>query len=203
MSLTHFAEDGINRAQGLLAPFRKIITEFSKFGAVGLIALVVDIGLFNLLLYASPGEVFADKPITAKAASVIVATTVSYFLNRVWTFSSRARTGVAREYSLFIVLNGVAMLITLGTLWFSHYALGLTSPLADNVSANIVGLAMGTAFRFWSYRKWVFPESDGIDSLDPVDPIHTAATPNPRTGLDYSDRTTIVDTRTAVDLPER
>ncbi|MSW42688.1 MAG: GtrA family protein, partial [Actinobacteria bacterium] len=33
-----------------------------------------------------------------------------------------------------------------------------TSPLADNVSANVIGLGLGTIFRFWSYRRWVFPE---------------------------------------------
>lgn len=174
-NLAHSTRDGISRARGLVAPFRRVITEFSKFGVVGLIALIVDVGLFNLLLYASPGEVFSDKPITAKAASVIVATTVSYSLNRIWTFSDRARTGMVREYVLFVVLNGVAMLITLGTLWFSHYALGLTSPLADNVSANIVGLVLGTAFRFWSYRKWVFPEEDGLEALDAPDEVQIPA----------------------------
>jgi len=38
----------------------------------------------------------------------------------------------------------------------SHYALGFTSPLADNIAANVVGLGLATAFRFWSYRRWVF-----------------------------------------------
>ena len=38
----------------------------------------------------------------------------------------------------------------------SHYVLDLTSPLADNIAANVVGLAVGTAFRFWAYRRFVF-----------------------------------------------
>jgi hypothetical protein len=38
----------------------------------------------------------------------------------------------------------------------SHYALGFTSPLGDNIAANVVGLGLATAFRFWSYRRWVF-----------------------------------------------
>ena len=88
---------------------------------------------------------------------MIVATTVAYIGNRIWTFSDRGRTGVAREYLLFFVLNGIALGITLSVLWFSHYALGLTSPLADNISANVIGLGLGTLFRFWSYRTWVFP----------------------------------------------
>jgi DNA-binding LacI/PurR family transcriptional regulator len=54
--------------------------------------------------------------------------------------------------------NSVGLAISVGCLWVSHYALGLTGPLADNISANVVGLALGTMFRFWSYRRWVFPE---------------------------------------------
>lgn len=132
-----------------------LIHEAAKFGTVGLSALVVDIGLFNFLLYVGPLQ---GKPLTAKAVSVAVATTFAYFGNRFWTFKHRGNTGYAREYLLFFGLNGVAMLIAMGCLWISHYALGLTSPLADNISANVIGLGLGTLFRFWSYRKFVFPE---------------------------------------------
>lgn len=134
-----------------------LMREIAKFGVVGMIALVVDVGLFNLLRYAGGEGPFYDRPLTAKVISVIAATTVAYFGNRFWTFRHRGRAGMGREYALFFILNGVGMLIALGCLWFSHYALGLTSPLADNISANVVGLALGTIFRFWSYRRWVFP----------------------------------------------
>jgi putative flippase GtrA len=71
---------------------------------------------------------------------------------------------MGREYILFFALNGVAMLIALSCLWISHYALGLDSPIADNISANVIGLGLGTLFRFWSYRKWVFPEIPDDDA---------------------------------------
>ncbi|MGV1036696.1 MAG: GtrA family protein [Candidatus Nanopelagicales bacterium] len=134
--------------------------EAAKFGAIGLIALVIDVGLFNLLMFAGGSGPMAGKPLTAKVISVIAATTFAYFGNRFWTFRHRARTSYTREYVLFFVLNFIGMGIALGCLWFSHYALGLTSALADNISANVIGLALGTLFRFWSYRKWVFPEPE-------------------------------------------
>ena len=101
-----------------------------------------------------------DKPLTAKLLSVIVAITFSYYVNRHWTYRDRARSGFGREYFLFVTINGIATVIALATLWTSHYALGLTSPLADNISANVVGLALGTMFRFWAYRTYVFPEAE-------------------------------------------
>jgi putative flippase GtrA len=158
--LTHVADRSpviARLATWLQETGRTLLREIAKFGVVGLIALVVDVGLFNILRYAGGEGPFYDRPLTAKAISVIAATTVAYFGNRYWTFRHRGRTGMGREYFLFFLLNGVGMLIALSCLWFSHYALGLTSPLADNISANVVGLALGTIFRFWSYRRWVFP----------------------------------------------
>lgn len=122
-----------------------------KFGVVGLVAYVVDFGVFNLVLHAT------DKPLTSKTISTVLATTVAYAGNRTWTFRRRSRSTVRREYTLFFLLNGVGLAIALACLAISHYVLGFTSRLADNVAANVVGLALGTAFRFWSYRRWVFP----------------------------------------------
>ena len=152
------------------ARVRGLMHEIAKFGVVGLSCLVVDIGLFNLLLYFGPLE---GKPLTAKAVSVAAATTCAYFGNRFWTFRHRGRSSFTREYLLFFGLNGVAMVIAMSCLWISHYALGLTSPLADNISANVIGLALGTMFRFWSYRKFVFPEVDDAEERERI--MDTAA----------------------------
>jgi putative flippase GtrA len=131
--------------------------ELAKFGIVGLAALVIDIGLFNLLRFAGGEGPMFDRPISSKIISVAVATTFAYFGNRYWTFRQRGRTNMGREYLMFFGLNAVAMVIAIGCLWFSHYFMGWDSALADNISANVVGLGLGTMFRFWSYRKFVFP----------------------------------------------
>ncbi|HAM21955.1 MAG TPA: GtrA family protein [Actinobacteria bacterium] len=151
----------------LRVKFEKIISEAAKFGVVGLMALVIDVGLFNLLLVAD-SSMFASKPLTAKVISVTAATTFAYFGNRFWTFRDRGRTSYRREYVLFFVLNIIGMGIALGCLWFTHYALGFDSIVADNISANVIGLALGTIFRFWSYRKWVFPEETDVSDKELV-----------------------------------
>jgi len=148
-----------------------LVHEVAKFGAVGLVALVIDVGLFNLLRFAGGEGPMYDRPLTAKIVSVSVATTFAYFGNRYWTFRNRGRTSFGREYALFFLLNGVGLGISVACLWFSHYALGFTSALADNISANVIGLALGTMFRFWSYRRWVFPD-DAAAADDAA--IHTS-----------------------------
>lgn len=169
------------RPEGLVArirdTFSSLVREIAKFGMVGLMAFVIDVGLFNILMFAGGSGPLNDKPLTAKVISVVAATTFAYFGNRFWTFRHRARTHMGREYVLFFVLNGAAMLIALSCLWFSHYALGLDSALADNISANVIGLALGTMFRFWSYRKWVFPAIPADDDAERELAERDAATP--------------------------
>jgi len=131
--------------------------ELGKFGVIGLIAYVIDLTVFNLLRFAGGEGPLFEKPLTAKVISVLVATTFAYFGNRNWTFKDRTRSSFRREYALFFVFNAVGMIISLSCLWISHYMLGFDSALADNISANVIGLVLGTVFRFWGYHNWVFP----------------------------------------------
>ncbi|MEN9716414.1 MAG: hypothetical protein RLZZ483_389 [Actinomycetota bacterium] len=135
----------------------KLRKELGKFGVVGLVAYIIDLTVFNLLRFAGGEGPLYDKPLTAKVISVLFATTFAYFGNRNWTFKDRSRSSFRRQYTLFFVFNAVGMIISLSCLWVSHYLLGFTSALADNISANVVGLVLGTIFRFWGYHNWVFP----------------------------------------------
>ena len=145
----------IMRLHGALA---LVVREAVKFGVVGLVAFVVDTGLFNLLLHVGDDPVLEEKPLTAKVASVAVATLVAWLGNRYWTFRRRRRSAVPRELALFAVVNVGGLLLALVPLGISRYVLGLESPLADNIAANVVGLALGTVFRFLMYRTVVFNE---------------------------------------------
>ena len=139
---------------------RSRLLELARFGTVGGAAFVVDVGLFNLLRYG-PGELLADKPLTAKTLSVAVAMLAAWLGNRHWTFAGRRSGTAARELTAFVLVNIGGMGIAVGCLAFSHYLLGLTSPLADNIAANVVGLGLGTAFRYLAYRRWVFRGAPG------------------------------------------
>jgi putative flippase GtrA len=133
--------------------------EMIKFGVVGGAAFVVDVGLFNLLRHTA----LEDKPSTAKVVSATVATAVAWLGNRAWTFRHRRNRPVHHEAALFLLANGVALLIGVGVIAFSHYVLDLTSLTADNI-ANLIGIGLGTLFRFWAYRRFVFSREPLVDT---------------------------------------
>jgi putative flippase GtrA len=136
--------------------------EMVKFGAVGAVAFVVDIGVFNLMRTGIIGgdHGFPEKPLTAKTISVFIATIVAWIGNRYWTFRRRRRASPRREFLLFGIMNLGGLAIALACLAFSHYVLQLTSALADNIAGNVIGLGFGTLFRFWAYRQLVFTSPD-------------------------------------------
>ena len=131
--------------------FRMLIHELAKFGIVGGIAfLVTEVGTNLLHFQVGLG------PITSNVIATIVATCVSYAGNRYWTFRHRVgMDNLAGEYSLFFMLNAIGLAIQLACIGFTYYILGLTDKLSYNV-ALFLGIALGTLFRFWSYRKWVW-----------------------------------------------
>lgn len=138
-----------------------VYREMVKFGAVGLLAFVVDLYIYNVLrtgIWPIDEAPLHHKPLLSKVISVAVATVVAWLGNRYWTFRHRRRSAPRAEFVLFVVMNVGGLLIALGCLWFSHYLLDLTSPLADNISGNVIGLGLGTLFRFWAYRQFVFTE---------------------------------------------
>jgi putative flippase GtrA len=134
---------------------RSVAHEVAKFGVVGALGAAVDIGLFNFLLV----KVIPGKPLTAGTISFLAAVCLTYVGNRFWTYRHRERTGYGRETLLFFFFNVIGLTIQLGILAFTHYTLGLTTLLDDNLSKNVVGLALATLFRFWAYRKYVFPDA--------------------------------------------
>lgn len=138
--------------QRLSGWLRAIAAEFAKFGVVGVVCTVIDVGLFNALHFGANVE-----PLLAKSISVAVATTASYIGNRHWSFRARGGKGFGREYPVFFLLNAIGLAFALACLAVTKYGLGLTGPLALNLAGNVIGMAGATVFRFWSYRRWVFP----------------------------------------------
>lgn len=148
-----------------------VVREAVKFGVVGAVAYVVDLGIFNLLVHVGSSPALADKPLTGKVLSVAVATMVAWLGNRYWTFRRRRRSAVPRELVLFAVVNVGGLALALVPLAVSRYVLGLTSAVADNIAANVVGLALGTAFRFLMYRTVVFNETRPHPDHHHTDPL--------------------------------
>jgi putative flippase GtrA len=138
----------------LLASHRKrlagILPELAKFGVVGMTGAVIDLGGADYL-HVHLGL----EAMVAKGLSITAATVVTYLGSRFWTFRHRANQAMLREGVLFAVLNVIGLGIAEAVIAAATYGLDMKSELAYN-GASVVGTGLGTIFRYFSYKKWVF-----------------------------------------------
>ena len=145
--------------------------ELVKFAVVGGTTWVIDTAVFLAL----KSTVLEPKPLTAKVIAVLVATIVSYVLNREWSFRTRGGRERHHEAALFFLISGIGVAVYTAPLAVSRYVFDLAAPtvslftqeVADFVSGQIIGVLLGMAFRWWGFRRYVFPDENVRRQLPP------------------------------------
>ncbi|OAN38120.1 GtrA family protein [Mycolicibacterium iranicum] len=157
-----FADATIRRLPGPVRPYAERHHELIKFAIVGATTFVIDSAIFFTLKLT----ILEPKPVTAKIIAGIVAVIASYILNREWSFRDRGGRERHHEALLFFGVSAVGVLLSMAPLWVSSYVFMLRVPMvslaveniADFVSAYIIGNLLQMAFRFWAFRRFVFPD---------------------------------------------
>jgi putative flippase GtrA len=141
--------------------WRILLKELTAFGAVGSVAFFIDFGIFTGLTQGA--DVGSLK---SKAVSTIVSTTFAYFGNRHLSFSHRARTGIKRETGFFFAINGITLVFAEAILALFVYGLGYDHDSTTVAVVNIGTIALGTVFRFWAYKRFVFLHPDRVHAAN-------------------------------------
>lgn len=150
--------ESVAREGALYQRFAHVFHELGKFMGVGAIAYSVDLVLFNAAVY-----LWAWEALPAKTFSTCLAATIAFVGNRYWTWRHRPRTNLRREYLWYFLFNTIGLGINLLWVWAYEWANGLwpavlDNPIALNLVANVIGVGTASAFRFYSYRTWVFAD---------------------------------------------
>ncbi len=135
--------------------------ELIKFAMVGGTTFVFDMAIF----YSLSLTVLEQKPVIAKVISGVLATILSYILNREWAFKNRGGRERHHEAMLFFAISGVGVILQAAPLFVANNVFDMRSNLTvsevvvvDFVLGFIIGNLLQMAFRFWALRKFAFPE---------------------------------------------
>lgn len=143
--------------------FQVLVHEVAKFGVVGAAGFVVQLGVQNALYPALVGA------LTALVIAYGFATVVTFVGNRWWAFRHRKGSGLGPELAQFAMLNVVGIFIQVGIVDLVVHGMGHSDRLSYNI-ATIFGIGIGTMFRLFTYRKFVFrahtPPADA-EQLEP------------------------------------
>ncbi|MEU9640366.1 GtrA family protein [Streptomyces sp. NPDC048188] len=161
---------------GVRGRVHRLVREVAKFGAVGGAGVLVNLLVFNFVRQVSDLQV-----VRASIIATVVAIAFNYVGFRYFTYRDRDKSGQTREMSLFLLFSAVGLVIENGVLYTATYGFGWDSPLQSNIF-KFLGIGIGTLFRFWSYRSWVFralparePAATPAQAL--LEPGHPTAVP--------------------------
>ncbi len=129
---------------------RRLAREAVAFSVAGLSSTALDFLIFNALIFLGL--------LQANLVSTVIATTLSFEMNRRWTYPNRPRTAVHRELLMFFAVNLVGLGIQEIFLAVGQYGLGFDVN-DDRLALNLFklgGITAAMVFRFWAYRTLVF-----------------------------------------------
>jgi putative flippase GtrA len=127
---------------------RRLVNELIKFGAVGIVGLVVQFGTLPIWLDLLPAT-------RASMAATLLAIGTNYIGYRYWVYRHADKRTRSREITLFLLFSGIGMVIQIGIVWALTSGLKMDDSVAV-IGFNVIGIGTATMFRFWSYRTWVF-----------------------------------------------
>jgi len=141
----------------LVGRFVPVIWQFAKFGLIGVLNTLLDFGVLNLLSYLT--KVYSGPTLVVLNVFAFLAANVnSYFWNKSWTFSSRAKNA-ASEFGRFLLVSIIGFVVNSLILWFlttlMHPLGGLSPQLWEN-AAKIVATVVYTIWNFIGYKLLVF-----------------------------------------------
>lgn len=154
-----FTQIALAKVPSRLRPFVVQHRSLVKFMLVGGTCFVLTV----LINYALRFTLCKSKPVVALTVATVIATVLSYLLNRQWSFRSE---GSHKEAIPFVVVSAVAIVVNDLPLLASRYLFDLREPdvshltqeISDFVSGMIVGTLFAMAFRYWGMKKFVFTQ---------------------------------------------
>lgn len=134
--------------QGLEKP---VVRQFAKFSLVGTANTVTSFAVYLLAT-----RIAQMDPLVANALAFLIAVSISFLLNKHWTFRDRGRRYLS-QYIQFFSVSIVGFGISETVLFVLHKLLGL-----HDILAYLVAVAGGLLWNFNVNRTWTFSRRDGL-----------------------------------------
>jgi putative flippase GtrA len=120
-----------------------------KFGIVGAIGVAVDFVLTYILKEKAHFHKYLSNSL-----GFVAAASNNYILNRLWTFHSD-NPNILREYSDFIIISVVGLLINNWVIWIAHDKKKLNFYLAKVIAVLVVMFWNFTGNYFYTFKDVV------------------------------------------------
>ncbi|MBI5405285.1 MAG: GtrA family protein [Candidatus Kerfeldbacteria bacterium] len=128
-----------------------VIRQFVKFSLVGVINTITSITVYELAKL-----LFQLEPLVANLFAFSAGVTVSYILNKRWTFRNTSANH-RQLYTRFFLINVVGLAISETIIYVVHSLAGFHDRVGFAAAVAVVV--------FWNFnanRAWTFPQPKGV-----------------------------------------
>lgn len=112
---------------------KKLLGQIAGFGIVGIIATVIDFGIMNLLHYGCNVNILASN-----TAGFVVSVIFNYVASMKYVFSHRDGMSKRREFTIFVILSVIGLLLNDGIVLALNRGLALEANIAKICATALV-----------------------------------------------------------------
>lgn len=136
---------------------KKLIEQVVKFGIVGVIALIIDVALLNLLMFVNVSNVIAGT------ISFIISLIFNYIASMKYVFKHREDMARWMELLIFVISAVIGLLINDAIIWVSTF--GMAASMCKTaiyvLRTNIGKFVATVVVAVWNFviRKWLLDDT--------------------------------------------
>jgi len=141
----------------ILGKYIPAFYQFAKFGAVGTLNTLIDLGVLNCIIFAT-GITAGVAYSVIKGFSFLIATTNSFAWNRYWTFNTN-QSATSSEAVKFYGVAIAGWVVNLVVASYVVNSIGIPDSFTEKQWANVGALSGILATFLWNflwYKFWVF-----------------------------------------------
>lgn len=112
---------------------KTLLAQLAKFGVVGVVATVIDFGVMNVLHYGMHLDI-----LIANTVGFIISLIFNYLASMKFVFEHREGMSRRREFSIFVVLSIIGLLLNDGIVVALNKGLALEANLAKIAATALV-----------------------------------------------------------------
>ncbi|KFI73582.1 GtrA-like protein [Bifidobacterium minimum] len=149
---------------------KTLITQLIKFGLVGVVALVIDMGILNLLV-----GLFHMHNVLAGSISFLISLAFNYVASMRYVFTHRSDMARWMEMAIFFISAAVGLFINDAIIWMSTFGMNHDAMITQHsqywIRTNIGKLVAAVVVAVWNFviRKWLLDDkrTDAVNRLRP------------------------------------
>ncbi|WP_300766324.1 GtrA family protein [uncultured Bifidobacterium sp.] len=138
---------------------KTLIAQLVKFGLVGVVALVIDMGILNLLV-----GFFHMHNVLAGSISFLVSLLFNYVASMRYVFTHREDMARWMEMAVFFASAAIGLVINDAIIWMSTFGMNRDAMLTQHtqywIRTNIGKLIATVVVAVWNFiiRKWLLDD---------------------------------------------